>query len=192
MTRAVDSTGIRVIPAASLLALAVGLVVAGCGAQLPSATPVATPAPAPATSALTVFGIPDTIGTWHLVGTAQPVDSGGPTAAIIAAAGGDPAKAQAVSVQASARADALTFDALRAAGVSLDGFTRAAEPYIAALGTTQRSSRTLAGWTVIRYATPANFSGPPRVLDFTTRGDVIYTFGNWTQEQLGVFLAGLP
>jgi hypothetical protein len=142
--------------------------------------------------AMANFGIPETIGSWALIGTAEPIDLRGPTAALLAAAGGEPATAQDLNVQVSTGAEALAFDALRAPGVSLDAFTRAAEPRVAALGTTQRSSRSIAGWTVIRYATPADYAGPPRTLDFTSRGDVIYTFGDWTDEQLGIVLAGLP
>jgi hypothetical protein len=182
--------GMRVAAAASLR-VAMAIVVAGCAGPVPS--PSAPPATSPSLApALANFGIPERIGTWRLAGTAQPIDIGGPTAAIIAAAGGNPATAQDLNVQVTAGSDALAFDALRAPGVSLDAFTRAAEPRIAALGTTERSSRTVSGWTVIEYATPADFNGPPHVIDFTSRGDVIYTFGNWTQERLGVVLAGLP
>ena len=71
------------------------------------------------------------------------------TAAIIAAAAGDPATAGDLNAQVSAGTAALAFDALRVPGVSLDAFTRAAEPRIAPLGTIERSSRTVSGRIVI-------------------------------------------
>jgi hypothetical protein len=43
---------------------------------------------------------------------------------------------------------------------------------------------------VVRYATPADYD-PPRVLFFTSRGEVIYTFGDWSVKQLAALLAGL-
>jgi hypothetical protein len=126
------------------------------------------------------------------VGEAQPIDAGGPTATIIAEAGGDLAKAQDLHVLASGASVPLAFDALRVPGASLDAFVAAAAPRSAALGTTQRSSRSVGDWKVVRYATPSDFAGPPRALDYTSRGDVILIFGKWTEEQLAGLLAGWP
>jgi hypothetical protein len=174
------------------------IVLAGCAAPAPSATSppstgVVTPVPeAAATPDLASFGIPETVGSWHLVGEAQDFNTSGPTGAIITEAGGDPTNVQDLFVQASAGSDTLTFDALRTPGTSFEAFVAAAAPRIAALGTTQRSSRSVAGWMVIRYATPPDYGDLPRTLDYASRGDVILTFGNWTDEQLAGFLAAWP
>jgi hypothetical protein len=156
-------------------ALALAFIVAGCTAPLPTFAPSTTVSPpgppgASATSTsgpagspdLANFGIPGTIGSWHLVGSAEPIDPAGPMAAIIGEAGGDLATAKVLHVEVSVGADLMAFDVLRVPGASLDAFTAAAAPRSAEIGITERSSRTLSGWTVIRYSTPADYVGPPR------------------------------
>jgi hypothetical protein len=112
-------------------------------------------------------------------------------AAIIGEAGGDLATAKVLHVEVSVGADLMAFDVLRVPGASLDAFTAAAAPRSAEVGITERSSRTLSGRSVIRYSTPADYVGPPSSMNYTSRGDDIYIFGSWTDEQLGVLLAEL-
>jgi hypothetical protein len=191
--RAEGGVWTRRLEALALVALAVAL--AACTSPA-SPTGIATGAPAMATaSGATVtpdvasFGIPATIGGWRLVAKVKTMYP--ETAAIIAAAGGDPSTAVDVDVQVSGTA-ALNFDALRAPGVTLDAFTHAAEPYLAGVGLTERSVEDVAGRTVVRYATPADASGRSKTVFYTRRGDVIYATGYMTDAQLATLFAGLP
>lgn len=137
------------------------------------------------------FGIPETIGQWQLRTTVEPITSDSPVGAMIAEAGGDAATATDVTVHVSGGPDTFAFDTLRVPGVTLEAFAPAAAQRIAAFGATQRSEISVAGWKVVRYATPADWAGPPEVFFFTFRQGVIYTFRGVTEEQLSALLTGL-
>ena len=124
--------GVEVL-AAGLLAVTF----AACSGAAPSAhiatqaTTGTTASGIPATADVASFGIPATINGWRLVATIKTIYP--ETAAIIAAAGGNPSTAIDVDVQVYGSAR-LNFDVLRVPGVSFDAFMRAAEPYLAMVG----------------------------------------------------------
>jgi hypothetical protein len=179
-----------------LAMVALAVVFAACtspaaSAGVATAAPTAVTASAlPGATGAGPLGIPAVIGEWRLVATVRTMDPD--TAAVITAAGGDPSTAIDVDVRVSGPTGPLNFDVLQVPGVSFDSLIRAAEPFLAGAGLTERSVVQMAGRTVMRYARPAVASGPSHVVFWTGRGDLIYATGYMEDAQFAALLVGLP
>ncbi len=183
-------------PGLSWLALvALPVALNACSAGMTSVGAATTSPPVKTASAIAgtpeagSFGLPASIDGWRLVATVKVMYP--ETAAIVAAAGGDPATAVDVDVEVYGTAR-LNFDVLRVPGVTFGAFMRAAEPYLIAVGLTERSVLDMAGQTVMRYATPTDASGRFHAVFYTQRGDLLYATGYMTDAQFAALLAGLP
>lgn len=184
------------------------LLVASCAGTppVPTATPVASAAIAPqspaftpvggsaATGDLDAIGVPASFGSWELRGSAVPLEASGPFAGIVEGVGGDLAVARDVSVEATDGSEVVRFDALLLPGVEFGAFAAASAPFIGQTGETVRSEQSIAGWTVVRFATPAGFAGPPGSVELVARDgdDLILIMGDTSDETLRRLLEDWP
>ena len=164
---------------------------AAIASREPAFTPVGGIA---ATRDLDAIGAPASFGSWELRGSAVPLEPSGPFAGIVEAAGGDLGVAKDVSVEAMNGSEVVRFDALLLPGIEFDAFVTASAPFIGQTGETARSELIIAGWTVVRFATPGDFAGPPSSVEVVARDgdDLILMMGDTSDETLARLLADWP
>ncbi len=177
------------------------LLLASCAGAPPASQAVAPQSPAftpvggsAATADLDAIGVPASFGSWELRGSAVPLEPSGPFAGILEAAGGDLGVAKDVSIEATDGSEVVRFDALLLPGVEFDAFVAASAPFIGQTGETARSEQSIAGWTVVRFATPGGFAGPPSSVELVARGDddLILMMGDTSDETLTRLLEDWP
>ena len=136
------------------------------------------------------FGIPERIGSAPLRLSPHDISPTGVLADAIRAAGGDPQVAAGVNVAILDGASEPSFDALLVPGVSLDGFATALQANLWQQATV-RTEAMVAGWRLIRLATPPDWLAAPERFAVSQLGQVFYAFGDLTDGQLISILAAI-
>ena len=150
---------------------------------------VVFPTPSPTLAAID-FGIPEKIGSAPLRISRHDISPDGVLADAIRAAGGDPQVATGVHVAILDGASEPSFDALLVPGVSLDGFATALQANLWQQATV-RTEAMVAGWRLIRLATPPDWLAAPERFAVSQLGQVFYAFGDLTDGQLISILAAI-